>query len=593
MMANSNTSLVRGLPSTMNDSQQLTLIDLLHRGSILQPNSEIVTVLKNGGKHKITHSKLKTASDKLSLALFSFGIKPGDIIGSFMWSNSKHMMLYQSLPLMGAVLHPINIRLHPSELAYIINHANDKIMFIDSDLLPIFEKIPLTYLQKIKLFVICKEVGNPNHVQINNLPLEKCIYFDKFVEKYSHSKNFISDYNYPNLTENSGAVLVFTSGTTGNPKGVLYSHRAIYLWVLQQAGVDNFAISGSDCVLAIVPLFHAAGWCQPFVSMTTGAKALLTGNVNDFTQILDMCLDEKCTVILGVPTVMQTFRHTLNSNPLKYSGLKGVLKRAFCGGSAPSDEMILWYWNNWNIEVCHAWGMTECMLGLCGKPMMRQTDVNKSIKQQIMNNSTGDKGLIILPIKYKVVNIDNMNKEIKHDGNEMGELLINGPTVTGNYFGINDEDQKHKFHNGWLRTGDICSINSNEEVILCDRSKDMIKTGGEWLSSADMENYIMSLYGVDKVCIVGVESEKFNQRPIAIIQLLKNESCSQRKIMDHLRTKYANFQLPDDILYWNEIPLTGTGKMDKKNVRKMLKNSNYILRDPPLRKILVPVQSKL
>eukprot|EP01084_Bolivina_argentea_P082855 150026_1 len=326
-------NLISGLPSTMNDAFQLTLHSLLHRSIRVQPNSEVVTALKNGGTHRISQKQLKYESDKLSLAFNTFGIKPGDIIGTFMSSNAIHMMLYQSLPLMGAVLHTINIRLHPKELAYIIDHAKDKMIFIDSNLLPLFEKIPDNQLQNVQLFVICQGRGNNSNnskLQINNATMkQKCIDFEDFVAKYSNiNKN--DKFCYPNVTEHTGAVLCYTSGTTGDPKGVLFSHRQIYLCILTLVGVDNMAISGSDCVLPIVPMFHAMGWLMPFVSMTLGNKLLLTGHVKDFTQILDLCLNEKGTVILGVPTVMNMFRNAITLNPSKYKPLKGVLKRAIC-----------------------------------------------------------------------------------------------------------------------------------------------------------------------------------------------------------------------------------------------------------------------
>eukprot|EP01084_Bolivina_argentea_P050627 93116_1 len=496
-----NRPLISGLPSTMNDAAQLTLHSLVHRAVDIQPNSEIVTALKNGETHRMTQKQLKYESDKLSLALNAFGVKPGDIIGSFMWSNPRHMMLYQSLPLMGAVLHTINIRLHENELSYLVNHAQDKMVFIDSDILPLFEKIPPSELKSVQLFVICKEIGNNNPIKINNPAIQaKCMDFEHFVAKYSKLSN--PNYSYPNLTENSGAVLCYTSGTTGNPKGVLYSHRSIYLGVLAMTGVDHAGISGSDTVCCFAPMFHVMGWVQPFISMTLGNKYLLNGNVNDFSQILDLCLAEKSTIILGVPTVMNAFRITLASNPTKYAPLKGILTRALCGGSAPSNDLIKWFWNNWQVKVCQLWGMTECLVGTIGQPMQRQKDVGQQITKQILNNCTNI-GLPVIGYKLKIVDVDNINNELKHDGKQMGELLIYGPTVTNRYFRI---DAKNKFDkNGYLKTGDICSVNNDETFIIKDRSKDVIKSGGEWISSVDMENYIMALPGINRACVVAVK----------------------------------------------------------------------------------------
>eukprot|EP01084_Bolivina_argentea_P050626 93114_1 len=587
-----NRPLISGLPSTMNDAAQLTLHSLVHRAVDIQPNSEIVTALKNGETHRMTQKQLKYESDKLSLALNAFGVKPGDIIGSFMWSNPRHMMLYQSLPLMGAVLHTINIRLHENELSYLVNHAQDKMVFIDSDILPLFEKIPPSELKSVQLFVICKEIGNNNPIKINNPAIQaKCMDFEHFVAKYSKLSN--PNYSYPNLTENSGAVLCYTSGTTGNPKGVLYSHRSIYLGVLAMTGVDHAGISGSDTVCCFAPMFHVMGWVQPFISMTLGNKYLLNGNVNDFSQILDLCLAEKSTIILGVPTVMNMFRNAITVNPSKYKPLKGVLKRAICGGSSPSKDLIIWFWQNLNVQLWQLWGMTECLFGTMGKPMLRRTDITKSMQNQIIDNSTIC-GIPSIGYAYKIVAPENIYNELQHNGNEMGELLIYGPLAVNRYFRINADDKFDK--NGYLRTGDICCINKDETVVIKDRIKDVIKSGGEWISSKDMEIFIQSQYPkhIKAVCVVGVKHEIYRERPIVIIQIHENKKqISKFEIINCLKKKYANFQLPDDILFWDEIPLTGTGKMSKKDVRIKLKNENYKLPKISLRKKMKRINSKL
>eukprot|EP01084_Bolivina_argentea_P017581 32825_1 len=585
-MSGSKQHLLHGLKSTMNDSYQMTLHNLLHRGAKVQPNSEIVTALRNGTTFRITTLELKNKSTQLASALDSFGIKPGDVVGSFMWANWRHCMLYQALPLMGSVLHTLNIRLHPNELSYLINHANDKIIFIDSDLIPIFEKIPYEQLQKVQLFIVCNDIGSVNYYKPPaNIPLSKWMDFDMFIAIYS-DKN--PHYKYPdNLSEDSGALLVYTSGTTGKPKGVLSSHRSIYIWILQQLGIDVHGISGSSCILPLVPMFHAFGWTQQLIQMTIGNKIVLIGNVNNWKQICDLCLIEKCDTIFGVPTVLQMFRTGLRSNPLKYKSLKGVLKRAVCAGASPSTDLIKWYWNNYDIIWSQTWGMTECMFGMYSKPMTRRLDINKSMEQQIMDNSTNE-GLLIPGCQYKIVNPDNMNQEIKHDGKEMGELLICGPGITCSYFGVNAKD---KFHNGWLKTGDIATITADEIIKIRDRSKDVIKSGGEWISSVDMENFAMSLDEIDTAVVLGVKSKLYDERPILIVVL--NNECSLEKIMNHLRKKYASFQLPDDILVWKEIPVEGTGKISKKKLRDKLQDDKYVLPDPPLRKILKPIQSKL
>eukprot|EP01084_Bolivina_argentea_P313339 542617_1 len=550
----------------MNDSYQLNLRKLFERGCRIQPTNEIVTKVK-GGYHRITHKQLQHRATKLASSLQRMGIKIGDTVGSFMWNTARHLMLYYAIPSMGAVLHTINMRLHPHELAYLIQHANNRVIFVDADLLPLLEKVPSSAFKNVKKIIVCGENMQSGRWRTTVFP--NAIDFELF------EANGCPHYDWPDMDERSAMALCYTSGTTGYPKGVAYSHRSSYLHTISAMSADCQSLKGYDCILPIVPMFHALGWGYPFIALTMGLKVLFTGNEKDYVQILDMCLDEECNLIAGVPTVMQAFRRALTDNPQKYTPLKGKLTRSLCGGSAPPSELIEWYINNWGIELIQAWGMTETNpLGTVARRVARRSDLETT--DQLLTQNQQVCGLALPLVELKVVDPNDLNRELPHDGKQSGELLARGPWVAKEYFKDKAPD---KFHNGWLITGDIAVINEKEQMVIKDRSKDMIKSGGEWISSVDMEGYVMALDEVEMAVVVAQPHPKWDERPIVICKV--NSKIDKSKVMEHLKKRFSKFQLPDDVLFWDSIPVTGTGKMSKKLVREKLKRDGYVL--PSLR----------
>eukprot|EP01083_Nonionella_stella_P287728 979494_1 len=565
----------------MADDFQLNLRYLCERGASVQPDSEIVTRIGNGKYHRITYRQSQKISTKLAHAISNLGINIGDRIGTFMWNNSRHMCLYYAVPSMGAVLHTLNIRLANKELEYIINHAQDKIIFVDSTLLPKFEQIDSNTLSKLDYIIICGANEQPykGKSSLNKLTNTKVIDFDKLIDiQYQ-------PYPWPNLDEKTGAALCYTSGTTGNPKGVMYSHRSCYLQTLMFMGTDIMNMSGADCILPVVPMFHALSWCTPYTAYCLGYKYVLYNCYRSPIDFLDMLTDEQVNLFLGVPTILNGIKLTLENNNelfIKYSNkLQNILTRAGCGGTAPSPSMIKWYWDKLNIEIIHGWGMTETNpVGAMSRRVCRRNDLNKNDEEKFQNQIP--QGLIVPMVQAKIVKPDDYSCELKQNGQEMGELLVRGPMVAKKYYAT---DARHKFYNGWLLTGDIASITEDNVLILRDRSKDLIKSGGEWISSVALENEICAMENIAKVAVIAVSHPKYQERPVVIIEV--NDENGKRVTLEDIKDflmktdKFSKFQLPDDVIF-DKIPLTGTGKISKKLCRDKLQSENYVL--PKLRK---------
>ena len=535
----------------------LLMSRILGRGAILDPDVEVVTAQADG-THRQSLAQTWERAQQVANALKNHGIEVGDRIGSFMWNNYRHLELYQGVPSMGAVLHTLNIRLSPTDLEYIINHAGDRVIFVDEDLLPLLEplkgKIPC-----VELIVICRHGEGGESSYDNQVDYE----------------DFIADqpktYDWPDIPETSPMGLCYTSGTTGKPKGVMYTNRSTYLHTLTESLVDSIGLSALDSLLGIVPMFHAMGWGLPFAASMLGCKQVMPHRFMTPDTFLKLMVEEDVTISAGVPTIWQGVRAALEANPGKFDLSK--LSRLTCGGSAPPVEMMRWYWEAHEIEMIQGWGMTETNpLGTLSRKVNKRSQMNISEDEQFVNIAKA--GLAMPGLEIEI--FDEEWNPLPHDGEAVGELCIRGPWIASEYY---NDPQPDKFHDGWLVTGDVAKIDPEQYILISDRSKDLIKSGGEWISSVDLENHIVAMPEIAQAAVVAQPHPKWDERPVALVIMNEGKELDQAAVLDHCAKVFAKWQLPDEVMVTDSIPLTSTGKIDKKVIRARLDAEGYQLPD--------------
>ena len=539
----------------------LLMSNILDRGATVAPYEEIVTLTESGVRRQ-TYRETRDRAHQLAHALAGSGIKVGDRVGTFMWNGSRHLEAYHAVAGMGAVLHTLNVRLSPKDLEYIINHAEDQIIIVDADVLPLLEvlngKIPC-----VRKVVVATEEGFEGW----STELPDPVDYETFI------KGQPTHFDWPQIDENSPMGLCYTSGTTGNPKGVEYEHRSQYLHTLTQCMTDSMGLTGTDTVCGIVPMFHAMGWGIPWSALMLGCKQVMPHRFMDPARLLDLMVAEKVTLSAGVPTIWQGVKGLYEANPDAYD--LSALSRLTCGGSSPPPSLIRWFWDELDVEMIQGWGMTETSpLATLSRRVMKRSQLALSEDEQFENVAKA--GQLMPGLELDI--FDEEFNRLPHDGETVGEILVRGPWICSEYF---NNPQPDKFHDGWLITGDVGKIDPEEYLIIADRSKDLVKSGGEWISSVDLENHIVGVEGVAQACVVAQPHPKWDERPVALVILDAGKEVSEQTILMHCETAFAKWQLPDEVLFVDAIPLTSTGKMDKKVVRADLESKGYQL--PSLR----------
>ncbi|BCB04175.1 long-chain fatty acid--CoA ligase [Bacillus sp. KH172YL63] len=528
----------------------LTVGSMLERAEKFFPKKEIVSRTLSGIQ-RLNYKEMGERTRRLSSALEKLGVEKGDRVGTFAWNHHRHLEVYFAAPGMGAVLHTINIRLSPEHITYIVNHAEDKVLLVDEDLLPLIEKCQDQF-NTVEAYIVMSDSD-----EIPETTLHPVYSYEKLLKENSPAYEFVKD-----IDENEPAGMCYTSATTGKPKGVVYSHRGIVLHSFAFGLADTAALSEKDTVLPVVPMFHANAWGMPFAATWFGSTQVLPGPQFTPKLLAELMEEEGVTLTAGVPTIWLGLLNELEKGSYNTSSLRSII----CGGSAAPRGMIKAFETKYNIPFLHAYGMTETTpLAVVSTLKSHQAGLDEEEILDIRSKQ----GLIVPGLEMKVVGI---NGEVKWDGEEMGELLLRGPWIADEYY--KDERSEEAFRDGWLYTGDVATVDEEGIIKLVDRTKDLIKSGGEWISSVDLENALMAHDAVFEASIVAVPHEEWQERPIACV-VLKEEykgKIMKEELIDFIAPQFAKWWLPDDIVFMEEIPKTSVGKFLKRALREQLKD---------------------
>lgn len=536
----------------MQDDFPLLLSTLYDNAVWQYPQQEIVSVEADRSIHRTTYGETDVRVRKLATALaLRLGTDAGDAIGTFAWNNHRHHELYWATANTGRICHTLNIRLFADQLEYIVNHAEDKVIFIDPDLAPLLAPL-IPSFETVEHIVIMGQTAEGSGI-------EGAIAYEDLIDGVEPLSE------WPLLDERSPMMYCYTSGTTGNPKGVAYTQRSTYLHTLSNLAANP--IGTEDNVLPVVPMFHASAWGYPFMAVTVGAKLTYPGPDLSGEGIVNLFVNEHVTFSAGVPTVWFGIQQHLEANPnIDISHIRAL----FCGGSAVPRSMIDWFEKNAAVRVIQGWGMTETnpvAAAATIKPWME----GWSWDEQLDVLETAGRPIPGLQVKI----VDENFEPLPHDGEAFGELLIRGPWIAAEYY--KDPRSSDSFVDGWLRTGDVCKITPDGYIRITDRAKDLIKSGGEWISSLDVENAIMAHPEITEATVVGLKHPKWQERPVAFVVLREDSELTADQIKEFLAPRIASWWIPDEVVFIDEIPKTGTGKFDKKVVRAKFEN---LLQDP-------------
>ena len=523
---------------------QLTIPAIVRRAEQLHYDREIVTRLPDKSIHRYTNGEMIGRAKRLSLVLKRLGVELGDRVATFCWNHYQHLEAYMAIPCTGAVLHTLNLRLHPNDLTYIASHAGDKVVIVDEVLWDVFAKFRDTV--SFKHVIVVRSSDKP--LPAGTLDYEALI---ADVDE--------SEFVYPELDERQAAAMCYTSGTTGMPTGVLASHRAIVLHSLASGMVDTLGLGELDVVMAVVPMFHANAWGMPYTCLLVGAKQVFPGPHLDPPSLLDLLVKEQVTITAGVPTIWLGMLQILDDAPKAYdlSNLRTILT----GGSAAPPSMIQGFQERHNLRILHSWGMTElCPVGTIGS--MPHRLANASQKEQYAFRAKQGRPCPLVEVRAR-----NENGEVPWDGLSMGELEVRGPWIASGYYHRPDA-QTSFTEDGWFRTGDIVAIDKFGCLHLQDRAKDVIKSGGEWISSVALENALMGHPAVAEAAVIQASHPKWAERPLAIVVLKKDRTASPAELIAFIEPQFAKWWLPDAVEFAAEIPRTSAGKFLKTALRE-------------------------
>ena len=522
----------------------LMISDLIEFAAVNHADGEIVSRTVEGPIHRYTYKECASRARQLAKALEKLGIQQGDCMGTMAWNGYRHVEIYYAVSGMGAICHTINPRLFPEQVIYIANHAEDKYIFTDLTFVPLFDKLA-EHLPNVKGYIVMTDEEHMPETSLSNV-----ICYESLMATAD------DDYQWPTFDERTASSLCYTSGTTGNPKGASYSHRSTVLHSYAVCTPAGLGLSNAETILPVVPMFHVNAWGIPYAAAMCGAKMVMPGPQMDGESIYELMESEKVTISAGVPTIWMMLLAYMKENNKKFSSMQ----RTVIGGAAAPRAMIETFEKEYDVHVVHAWGMTEmspigtvCNFKKKHDSLSPDEKLDLSLKQ----------GRAVYGVDMKIVGPDG--QKLPWDGKAFGNLMVRGPWITSGYFkgeGGNILDEE-----GFFDTGDVATIDADGYMQITDRSKDVIKSGGEWISSIDVENEAIGCKGIAEAAVIAVPHPKWDERPLLLAVKEEGAAVTKEDVIDHLKGSLAKWQLPDDVVFVNELPHTATGKILKTKLR--------------------------
>ena len=522
----------------------LLISSLIEFAALNHSEGEIVSRTVEGPIHRYTYKDCAVRSRQLAKSLEKLGVEQSDRIGTLAWNGYRHVEIYYGVSGMGAVCHTINPRLFPEQIIYIVNHAEDRYIFTDLTFVPLLEKV-IEHISQVKGFVVMTDEAN-----MPDTTLPNAICYENLLAGAD------DDYQWPSFDERTASSLCYTSGTTGNPKGVLFSNRSTVLHSYAVCTPDALGLSNAETILPVVPMFHVNAWGIPYAAAMCGAKMVMPGARMDGESLFELMEREQVTLSAGVPTIWMMLLGYMKENNKKLT----TMQRTVIGGAAAPRAMIETFEKEYNVNVVHAWGMTEmspigtaCNLKKKHAGISLDEKIDLSLKQ----------GRSVYGVDMKIV--DGIGNDLPWDGKAFGNLLVRGPWITSGYFKSEGGDAVDE--DDWFDTGDVATIDADGYMQITDRSKDVIKSGGEWISSIDLENEAVGCPGVAEAAVIAVSHPKWDERPLLLVVKEPDANIAKDEIIEHLRGSLAKWQLPDDVVFVDELPHTATGKILKTKLR--------------------------
>ena len=520
--------------STMQD-RPLTINAIFEHGRRIHGDSEVITFMGDSSQ-RASYAEVGGRAERLAAALARLGIREGDRVGTFCWNTQEHLEAYFAIPCIGAVLHTLNLRLFPEQLAYVINHAEDRAIIVDDSLVPLLARVA-NELKTVERFIV---VGDGDAS-----PLGEVLRYEELIASEP------SGFAWPDLDERSAAAMCYTSGTTGNPKGVVYSHRSTFLHSLAACSASVFGLTENDRILPIVPMFHANAWGLPYAGWMAGADFIMPSRFLQAEPLCRLIAAERPTFSGAVPTIWNDVIRHAEHNPVDLSSLRMVI----CGGSAVPRSLMERFQERFGVKIIQAWGMTET------SPLAAISYPPKGCNAEEEMDWRAKTGRVRHGVELRITDEDLV---LPWDGNAVGEIEVRGPWITAAYYG---DETSEKFHDGWLRTGDVGTVDPKGFIQITDRAKDVIKSGGEWISTVELENAIMAHPDVIEAAVIGVPDERWDERPLACVALRDGSSTTPEQLRSFLNDRVAKWWVPERWAFIKEVPKTSVGKFDKKVLR--------------------------